>query len=85
MNKRNIHVRLKKIEGQIKGIEKMIDNDACCRDVLIQIAAVRSAVNRVGGMILENYAKNCFNKENSNEEDNKNIEDIISVLNMYIK
>ncbi|MDK2815257.1 MAG: CsoR family transcriptional regulator, copper-sensing transcriptional repressor, partial [Thermoanaerobacter sp.] len=45
--------RLRKIEGQVKGIQKMIENDAHCVDVLVQVAAVRSAINSVGKILLK--------------------------------
>ncbi len=58
--KKDIQNRLKRIEGQVKGIEKMVDNETCCKDILIQIAAIRAAINKVGTLVLENYAKDCF-------------------------
>lgn len=83
-NKKNIQTRLRKIEGQIKGIEKMIENDICCKDVLIQITAVRAAVNKVGGLILEGYAKNCFKHTDFESNDDK-IQELISTLTMFLK
>lgn len=79
--KRNIKIRLRKIEGQVKGIEKMVDEGNQCQKVLIQIAAVRAAINKVGSLILENYAKECAN-ENA---DCKKIEDLVSTVNMFLK
>ncbi|WP_302673960.1 metal-sensitive transcriptional regulator, partial [uncultured Clostridium sp.] len=52
--------RLKRIEGQVKGIQGMVDKNVCCDDILIQVLAVRSAINKVGGMIIESYANNCL-------------------------
>ena len=52
-----IILRLRKIEGQVKGIQKMIEEGKKCGEILVQIAAVRSAINSVGGLILENYIK----------------------------
>jgi len=63
--------RLNKVEGQIKGIKKMIEDDKYCVDILIQIAAVRSALNKVGSIILKEHVKGCVkdsvNKDNSEE------------------
>ncbi|OAA83346.1 metal-sensitive transcriptional regulator [Clostridium ljungdahlii] len=83
--KKQIQTRLKKIEGQIKGIEKMIENDMCCNDVLIQIAAVRAAVNKVGGMIIRNYAKTCLFEEGDTNCKNDKIESLVSTLTMFLK
>jgi len=70
--KKQIQTRLRRIEGQIKGIEKMIESDICCRDILIQIAAVRAAVNKVGGLVLKNYAKTCLVEDENNKAKNDN-------------
>ena len=82
--KKDIVVRLRRIEGQVKGIEKMIDNEACCKDVLVQIAAVRAAINKVGGLLVENYTKNCLITEDT-DQNSKNVEQLISTLLTFLK
>lgn len=82
--KKDISNRLKRIEGQVKGIEKMVDNEATCKEILIQIAAIRAAINKVGNLVLENYAKKCFIEE-SNEKSQDKVDDLLSTLNMFIK
>lgn len=57
--KRYLINRLKRIEGQIRGIIKMVENDAYCTDVLIQSAAVNSAVNSFNKKLIENHIKKC--------------------------
>ena len=47
--------RLNRIEGQVKGIQKMIEDERYCVDILVQISAIRSAINKVGNIILENH------------------------------
>ena len=59
--------RLKRAEGQIRGIQKMIENGRECESVITQLAAVRSAVDGVAGLILRNYMKICFEGETSPE------------------
>lgn len=85
VTKKDIQTRLRRIEGQIKGIEKMVDNEACCKDVLIQVAAARAAINKVGAIMLENYAKNCINGSTENKEEAKKIEELVSTLTMFLK
>jgi CsoR family transcriptional regulator, copper-sensing transcriptional repressor len=82
--KKDIQIRLRRIEGQVKGIEKMIDNEACCRDVLVQIAAIRAAINKVGGLVLENYARNCISKD-SDCDNSDNVEQLVATLLMFLK
>ena len=52
--------RLARIEGHVGAIKRMVDEDVPCPDVLVQIAAVRSALNSVGRIILEGHIRNCM-------------------------
>jgi len=53
-------VRLKTVEGHIRGIQRMIEQDAYCIDVLHQIQAVQAALNRVSAQILEEHLNSCL-------------------------
>lgn len=52
--------RLNRIEGQVRGIKKMIENDVYCDDVLHQISAASSALNSTSKLVLENHIRNCL-------------------------
>ena len=54
--------RLKKIEGQARGLQKMIEDGRDCESILTQLAAVRSAIESVGALVLNNYMKFCFSQ-----------------------
>lgn len=83
--KEDILKRLRRIEGQIKGIQKMIEADQGCTDVLVQVAAARAAINKVGGLILENYSKTCIKKAADNELEDKQIDELIETIVKYTK
>ena len=51
--------RLHRIEGQVRGIEKMVDEDRYCIDILTQIAAVKTALEQVGAKLLEGHVNHC--------------------------
>ena len=51
--------RLKRIEGQVRGIQKMVEGDRYCADVLIQISAVHEALRGVGRELMRNHLKHC--------------------------
>jgi DNA-binding FrmR family transcriptional regulator len=51
--------RLKKIEGQIRGIIRMVENDKPCEDILVQIGAAKSALHKTGQTILEGHLHHC--------------------------
>ena len=55
--------RLKRIEGQVRGIQQMIENSRDCESIITQLVAVRSAIEGVGALLLRNYMKICFGRE----------------------
>jgi DNA-binding FrmR family transcriptional regulator len=59
-DKDKLNARLNRIEGQIRGVKGLIERDVYCDDVLNQIAAVQSALNSVGKMLLESHLKSCI-------------------------
>ena len=62
--------RLKRIEGQVRGIENMLSSGAYCTDILMQVSAVTSALNSFNKVLLENHIKTCVadNIRNGNDE-----------------
>lgn len=60
MKNQNALERLRTIEGHIKGIEKMVESEQYCIDVIRQIQAVQSALNKVNAMILDNHLNSCL-------------------------
>lgn len=83
--KEDILKRLNRIEGQIKGIQKMINEEKSCSDILTQVAAVRAAVNKVGGLVLEQYSKKCM--IDSIDSDNKEqvVEELVDTIQRFLK
>lgn len=71
--------RLKRIEGQVRGIEKMIQSDKDCKDILTQMAAVKSALNKTCALMLKSHALNCV----GGFDDDKNKMD--ELLDTFIK
>ena len=59
MDKEGMLQRLKTVEGHIRGIERMVENDTYCIDVLQQIQAVQAALNKVGNQILDDHLHSC--------------------------
>ena len=51
--------RLKRIEGQVRGLQKMVDDDRYCPDIMIQISAVQEALRTVGRSLMRNHLKHC--------------------------
>lgn len=59
MDADNLHRRLKKIIGQVQAIDRMVDEDVPCEDILAQINAAKSALNGCGKVILEGHINHC--------------------------
>ncbi|TFB21804.1 metal-sensing transcriptional repressor [Filobacillus milosensis] len=77
--------RLKRIEGQVRGLQKMVEDDRYCVDVLVQISAVKAALDKAGYQLLERHAKMCVTnavKEGNGEE---YMDELMKVINQYSK
>jgi len=59
----DILIRLKKIEGQIRGISRMIEEERNCRDVIVQLTAVKAAIAQVGVAVLRNHLVFCIDED----------------------
>lgn len=76
--------RLRRIEGQVRGIQKMIEEEKDCREILTQIAAVKSAISQVGIIVFENHAYQCIAKAIDENADD-NFHEIVDMMGKLIK
>ena len=80
--------RLGRIEGQVKGLQRMIDEDRYCIDFLNQLSAVQAALSSVGRVILRNYLENCATQaiRHGEPEDRERVyEELMDVVYKYIR
>ena len=82
--KRNLTVRLNRIEGQVRGLNRQVQKDAYCDDVLNQIAAVRSALQSVSRLVLENHLRNCLVRDIKNDQ-NEIIDELLETIDKMTK
>jgi DNA-binding FrmR family transcriptional regulator len=61
--------RLRRVEGQVRGIERMIEEERYCVEILDQIAAARTALEQVGLRLLEQHARHCVRKGHADVEE----------------
>ena len=54
-----VEQRLRRVAGQVAGIQRMVDDDRYCVDLLLQVAAVRAALDQVGKLVLANHVETC--------------------------
>jgi len=83
-NKKELMVRLNKIEGQVRGIKKMIEDDIYCDDVLNQVSSVKSALNGVSKAILERHINTCVIKKIKNGEV-EIVDELLNTINKILK
>ena len=76
--------RLKRIEGQIRGIIGMLENDAYCNDILIQSAAVNAAVNSFNKELLANHIRTCVARDIRAGKD-ETIDELVATLQKLMK
>ncbi len=83
-DKKALLTRLRKIEGQIRGLEKMVENDAYCPDILIQVSAATSALNSFSKVLLNSHIHSCV-AEDIREGNDETIDELCSLLQKLMK
>jgi Uncharacterized protein conserved in bacteria len=83
--KADLRQRLKKVSGQINGIDKMLEEGRYCVDIIQQILAARAALNKVALIILESHAKSCVVKAIKEDRADQSIEELMGVLKQFNK
>ena len=76
--------RLRRIEGQVRGVEKMLEQDAYCPDILVQVAAVNSALNSFSKALLAEHLRTCV-AEDLRAGRNETIEELAATLQKVMK
>jgi DNA-binding FrmR family transcriptional regulator len=76
--------RLARIEGHVRAVKRMVAEDVACPDVLVQIAAVRAALNGVGRLILEDHMQGCMVKAAQDGDFDEAFRDLKKSLDQFI-
>ena len=76
--------RLNRIEGQIRGIKSMVENNAYCTDILVQSAAVNAAVNAFNKVLISNHIKGCVVRD-IKQEKYEVIDELVEILQKLMK
>ncbi len=83
MDSANLHRRIKKIIGQLNAIDRMIDEDIPCEDILSQMNAAKSAIHRCGQIVLEGHIKHCVKDGIEHGDADKTIEDFTKAVERF--
>ncbi len=76
--------RLNRIEGQVRGVKNMLENDAYCTDILTQVSAVQAALNAFNRELLSNHIHTCV-AENIKKGDDSVIDELVQTLQKLMK
>ena len=84
--KKDILIRLKRIEGQVRGLQKMVEREAACADVLTQVAAVTAAVKRVGRAVVQASMEECLGKseKETGAKKRESLRDLQKAISQYM-
>ena len=76
--------RLKRIEGQIRGIQNMVENNAYCADILTQVAAATAALNSFNKVLLASHVRTCV-AENIRQGNDEVVDELVTLLQKLMK
>ena len=76
--------RLSRIEGQVRGIKKMVENNAYCPDILIQVSAVNAALNSFNKVLLANHIRTCVSEDIRAGKD-ETVDELVTTLQKLIR
>ena len=78
--KKSVTNRLRRVEGQVRGLQKMVDEDQYCIDIITQSSAIRSALSAVEDLMLENHLSEHVIHQMKQGQEKKAVDEIISVF-----
>ena len=81
---RDLVNRLSRIEGQVRGIRKMVENHAYCTDILVQVSAVNAALNSFNKVLLANHIRTCV-ADDIRAGKEETIDELVAILQKLMK
>lgn len=78
-DRRRVLHRLRRLEGQVRGLQQMVEGGRSCRDVLTLLAGIRSALSATGDVILEHYVQTCYDDLTAGKA---NVRDLVDVVKL---
>lgn len=84
--KQDVQVRLRRIHGQVEGVQRMVEDDRFCVDILLQISAVQAALGKVGHVLLEGHMNDDVARASATEDPDERarlLADLMDVFRQY--
>jgi DNA-binding FrmR family transcriptional regulator len=80
MNKKAVSDRLRRIEGQVRGIQRMVEEDQYCIDILTQVNSAASALKSVGMGVLDDHVRHCVKESIETGESDEKLEELLTAV-----
>jgi DNA-binding FrmR family transcriptional regulator len=80
MNKKDLKDRLRRIEGQVRGLQRMVDEDTYCIDILTQLNSVNAALKAVGMGLLDAHVRHCVRESIEQGEGDEKVEELMAAV-----
>ena len=80
MNKKALLGRLKRIEGQVRGLQRMVEEDTYCIDILTQLSSVNAALKAVGLGLVDDHARHCLRESLETGEQDAKVEELVAAV-----
>lgn len=84
-DKERLLARMRRIEGQVRGIARMIDEEKYCVDILNQISAVNAALDKVGVALLSDHIKGCVAEAVADDGGKQKVDELVGVVERFLK
>ena len=82
-SKDQLQSRLTRIEGQVRGVRRMVEEDRYCIDVLTQISAIRAALDKVALSLVDDHARHCMSQPGS-QDDGDRVDELMGALDRLL-
>jgi CsoR family transcriptional regulator, copper-sensing transcriptional repressor len=80
MNKKDLQDRLRRIEGQVRGLQRMVEEDTYCIDILTQLNSVNAALKAVGMGLLDAHVRHCVRESIEQGEGDEKVEELMAAV-----
>ncbi len=87
-DKEKLQNRLKRIEGQVRGVQRMVDEETYCVDVLTQVASVVSALEKVGTLVLKDHVEHCLREaieSGDRQKADEKVEELTAAVERFLR
>jgi CsoR family transcriptional regulator, copper-sensing transcriptional repressor len=85
MHKQQLQTRLRRIEGQVRGVARMIDQDKYCVDIVTQVAAIQAALDKVSLGLLDGHIRGCVREEIESGGGDAKVDELLQVMDRVLR